>query len=280
MLPIILIIIAIIASIVLFGTIVLLIHNSTQKKYYNFVLQNSICLNQVDKINNSYTFYPNICFDQIYTYDNEKIFDTISCEDYLIYHLRYIKKELFNQIDKINTNKQLFSNYINEIKSLTEFGHFNSPTGKLKLNKLIKIEKELFKKNTNRKPTLQFSLVVTLNCSTIQGQVYYKKSKIFYAEDIISLNKRLNNKNGYYYNDREIWDAICRVERGKVSNKLRFSIYERDGHRCCKCGISDTDAKLEIDHIIPISKGGKSTYDNLQTLCHKCNVEKGNTINY
>lgn len=58
---------------------------------------------------------------------------------------------------------------------------------------------------------------------------------------------------------------------------MRFSIYERDGYRCCKCGISDRYAQLEIDHILPIAKGGKTTYDNLQTLCHKCNMEKGDT---
>ena len=89
----------------------------------------------------------------------------------------------------------------------------------------------------------------------------------------------IKNKNGTFYNDREIWNSLCRVERGKVSNKMRFSIYERDGYRCRNCGISDRYANLEIDHIIPISKGGKSTYDNLQTLCHRCNVEKGDSMN-
>ncbi|MBR2352886.1 MAG: HNH endonuclease, partial [Clostridia bacterium] len=33
--------------------------------------------------------------------------------------------------------------------------------------------------------------------------------------------------------------------------------------------------KLEVDHIIPVSKGGKSTLDNLQTLCERCNRGKG-----
>ena len=116
---------------------------------------------------------------------------------------------------------------------------------------------------------------MTLNCSKINGYIYDKKSERFYADDIYLLSKRLNNKNGNFYNDREIWDALCRVERGKVSNKMRFSIYERDCYRCCKCGISGDYAQLEIDHIIPIAKGGKTTYDNLQTLCHECNIEKG-----
>lgn len=57
---------------------------------------------------------------------------------------------------------------------------------------------------------------------------------------------------------------------------MRFAIYQRDGHRCRKCGRKTDD--LEIDHIVPIAKGGKSTMDNLQTLCRRCNREKGTNI--
>lgn len=56
---------------------------------------------------------------------------------------------------------------------------------------------------------------------------------------------------------------------------MRFAIFRRDGERCKRCG---SRHNLEIDHIVPISKGGKSTYDNLQTLCHSCNMEKGTDI--
>ena len=88
---------------------------------------------------------------------------------------------------------------------------------------------------------------------------------------ILDLIDRVNDKYGTWFNDRGIWDAICRVERGRVSNKMRFSIYKRDGYRCQHCGRSGRFVDLEIDHIIPIAKGGKSTYDNLQTLCKRCN---------
>jgi len=90
------------------------------------------------------------------------------------------------------------------------------------------------------------------------------------------LNRLSNKRNGYFL-DREMWESICRVERGKVSNKMRFSIYKRDGYRCKMCGRSDRFAYLEIDHIKPIAKGGKSIYSNLQTLCSKCNAKKGDS---
>ena len=78
--------------------------------------------------------------------------------------------------------------------------------------------------------------------------------------------------------NKEIWNAICRVERGRVSNEMRRKIYERDNYRCRCCGRSQNEVDLEIDHIVPIAKGGKSTSDNLQTLCTDCNKRKGTTI--
>ncbi|MCK9161049.1 MAG: HNH endonuclease, partial [Bacteroidaceae bacterium] len=85
----------------------------------------------------------------------------------------------------------------------------------------------------------------------------------------------LNQKRGCIYLDRSIWKSICKVERGKVTNKMRFAIYKRDHYRCRKCV---SIYNLEIDHIIPIVKGGKSIFNNLQTLCHHCSVEKGTDI--
>ena len=278
--PIIYIVIAIIIVFVLIG-IAFFIYHLIQNQYNNFVLQNSVCLKQLNEINQRYSFYPYISFDQSHTYDNEKLYDTISCKDFLIYQLQYIRKNLFCQIDKIGNNKQQYTKYLNEIKSITQFGQFQTSIGKLNIDKLIKTERLLIENDIYRAPATQFYLTVTLYCSTINGRVYSQKCEKFSVDDILTLNKRLNNKSVSFYNDREIWDALCRVERGKVSNKMRFSIYERDGYRCCKCGISDRYAQLEIDHILPIAKGGKTIYDNLQTLCHKCNKEKGdNYIKY
>ena len=250
-----------------------------QHEYDKFILQNSLCLKQLKEINNRYKFHPDIRFDQCHTYDNDKIYSTISCQDYIIYQLQYISKKVIEQIEKVSENQQTYSNYLSEVNTISDFGKFQMPIKNLNLEKLIVKEKTMFKKNLLQKPTTHFNLTVTLYCSTINGRIYDKKTAVFYDNTIFTLINRLNNKNGTFYNDREIWNSLCKVERGKVSNKMRFSIYERDGFRCRKCGVSDRYADLEIDHIIPIAKGGKSTYDNLQTLCHKCNVEKGDSFN-
>ncbi len=248
-----------------------------QRKYHDFVLENSISIKKLDEINRRYDFYPYVCFDQFHTYDNQAFFNMISCKDYLIYQLQYIRTKLFEQIKKVDHNSSRYKEYLAEVNSIDTSGQFAAPIGKLKSERLLKTECKLMQDKTCV-PVTQFCLKVTLYRSNINGRVCEEKGEIFTAEDIFAINKRLNRKSGNFYLDREIWESICRVERGKVSNKMRFAIYKRDGYRCCKCGVSDRYAPLEIDHIIPIAKGGKSTYDNLQTLCHRCNTKKGDTI--
>jgi len=54
----------------------------------------------------------------------------------------------------------------------------------------------------------------------------------------------------------------------------RKNILRRDDHRCQYCGKKTTD--LTIDHIIPKSRGGGDTWENLVTACVRCNNRKGN----
>jgi len=65
--------------------------------------------------------------------------------------------------------------------------------------------------------------------------------------------------------------APPKVARKAIPRALRQAIYDRDGHLCLHCG---TTERLSLDHIIPWSKGGPDTYENLQTLCRSCNSRK------
>lgn len=257
-----------------------IIYIKVKQKYVNFVLQNSCSLQKLKDINRKYKFYKETYLVQTYTYDNEKIYNSISCLDYLTYQLQCLKDHVNKQIQYAKYNKRLFSDYLNEIATLNKLGNYLTDPQKLKLSKLLIIEKDLINKNKLPKPSTEFFVKVSLYCAKMNGIVYASKTQTFYEEEINALIKKLNNKTQTFYKDREIWDSICRVERGKVSNEIRFSIYKRDGYRCCICGASQHETKLEIDHIIPISKGGKSTEENLQTLCHNCNIQKGNDKYY
>ena len=75
--------------------------------------------------------------------------------------------------------------------------------------------------------------------------------------------------------------AFAREQRALMTKKLRESIKQRDDFTCRRCGNSthaEPNLLLEIDHIIPVSKGGCTEESNLQTLCWKCNRAKGDKI--
>jgi 5-methylcytosine-specific restriction endonuclease McrA len=52
----------------------------------------------------------------------------------------------------------------------------------------------------------------------------------------------------------------------------RQNIFKRDSHQCQYCG---THEDLTLDHVMPKSRGGKSSWDNLVTACRSCNSKKG-----
>lgn len=92
-------------------------------------------------------------------------------------------------------------------------------------------------------------------------------------ENIIELIKKLENML--------TTKAIAKEQRAMMTVKLREFIKNRDNYTCCNCGNSthiEPNLLLEIDHIIPISKGGCTVEENLQTLCWKCNRAKSNKI--
>jgi 5-methylcytosine-specific restriction endonuclease McrA len=61
----------------------------------------------------------------------------------------------------------------------------------------------------------------------------------------------------------------------RIPLNLRRRIIERDGLYCVYCDEDLSAAEIHMDHVIPESQGGTTTYDNLQVTCRKCNLAKG-----
>lgn len=60
------------------------------------------------------------------------------------------------------------------------------------------------------------------------------------------------------------------------SERLKVQVLMRDGNKCRLCGITVTGDNIHFDHIQPWSKGGETVLDNIQVLCQKHNLAKGN----
>ncbi len=84
-----------------------------------------------------------------------------------------------------------------------------------------------------------------------------------------------------------IIDALVRMEKRQllvpqndrpsrhIPQEVRNAVWQRDQGRCVQCGATEY---LEYDHVIPFSKGGASTVNNIQLLCRTCNLKKGDRI--
>jgi len=63
--------------------------------------------------------------------------------------------------------------------------------------------------------------------------------------------------------------------RAAIPQRVRHEVWRRDRGICVECG---SRARLEFDHIIPVSRGGSNTARNIELRCEPCNRRKGARI--
>lgn len=252
----------------LFFFIIVLIHNSYLKKH-------SVSIKNIIRVNEKYEFKKINCISFYESYDNVHYYKDLLPIDLLTYSL--VKNKIFveQNIDNATYNANLYPLYLYDVNEAKNFGAYDNDSKIVFKKILLMNEKKMFE-SLIYNPTRDYTIKVSITLTNINGRRLSNKYKKFDISEIKEVLDKLKNKSNGRYIDRDIWDSICKIERAKVTNRMRFAIYKRDGYRCCKCGRKTND--LEIDHIMPISKGGKTHPNNLQTLCKKCNQNKSNVI--
>ena len=71
-----------------------------------------------------------------------------------------------------------------------------------------------------------------------------------------------------------------RLRRGRKPRFSKTNLYIRDLYTCQYCYIELPRKELTLDHVIPISRGGKTTWENIVASCKACNIAKGNKIQH
>lgn len=75
--------------------------------------------------------------------------------------------------------------------------------------------------------------------------------------------------------------VIMLKDYARAKTVVRFSksnVYLRDQYHCLYCGTTVTKKEATLDHVLPLSKGGKTNFENIVTSCAPCNTRKGNKV--
>lgn len=251
------------------------------RKYVDFVNEHSLAIKAIKELNSKYQFssiYPLIYKN---CYDTTRNFEDVSCKDYLIYKFHLDTLGVRRIIKSRNNNISKEIDYKSKVDLVKDkLGNFDVSIEDLNEEKLRNIESIVFN-DLIEKVITDFYAEVHLYLT--RGRIHRvvdEKKESFDLNEIIDVLKSIDSSkliDGRRFYSREVWKSIERVERAKVSKELRQEIFERDGYTCVNCGSTEKES-LEIDHIMPISKGGKTEPSNLQTLCRNCNIRKGNDI--
>lgn len=203
-------------------------------------------------------------FTLSYVFHSRRAFDEIRPQNALAY-LANGNSELVDAYDNVKYNKQKLERFMDENQIIKQSSPMTIKNSGLTEERFLQIEKELCRKMETKVPVdLQIELYL-----------YYRNGG---DHSLKTFNMNYDDLDAAYQ-VKEIPDieyTSTQEEREKMTPSLRYSILRRDGFRCVLCGASvDDGAKLHVDHIMPVSKGGKTEPSNLRTLCDRCNFGKG-----
>lgn len=267
------IVLIIFAALLCVAIISLAIWSLLNERWKSIVIKSSIRLNELHNINEKYTFY--IC-------DTEKVYYT-RCKSKREFdrfdYLSHLKEYLLNHqstiedlLSKIKYNKVMYQKYLEEVKSCeTQMTEGTCKSFHMSFDKYKAVEEKLFRKDMVKTPDLEISVKISAGYISPQGRNKYYHGLVYgYGHVCKYLPIAIQE-----YEHMTDYQRQVVSERTKMTDSLRYDIMKRDGFRCQICGASAADGvKLHIDHIIPVSKGGKTDPSNLRTLCSRCNIGK------
>ncbi len=244
--------------------------------YKKFVIANSDSIKRIKELNNKYMFREYINTVRYHhRFDSKGNWKRTEPVAYLTREIRNNLEHWFSIRDSIEFNKTTGEEYVEEVeKAFKPIAAGICLANKKRHKKCCSEEKRIFNSLIKR-PLTSIKIVVALQYVSRKGQVNISKSESF---DYIALNRILDAVSTYRV-DRKTYERLATAERAMLSDSMRYDVLRRDGFRCVLCGMSAKDgAFLHVDHIIPVSKGGKTVPSNLRTLCEKCNLGKSNKI--
>lgn len=252
--------------------ILFIIRHECRKKFVfktSFFYNNIVDLNEISNLK-----YLDKQLKFCKTYKSKAAVVKASLNDAAVQYVSENQDYVENLIRTYRECNNLYSAYKKVVDNIleTKFDYSKLKLSRLlffSLNNYIKFENkmvnEIIYENTNN-----LTLYVRVEYISPKGQNYWYKDHEYSFTSIVAFVKTVKQHEEYM--------KSAKYQRSILSDSLRYDVLKRDNFTCQICGASSKKdgVKLEVDHIFPISKGGKTEMSNLQTLCERCNRGKSN----
>ena len=233
----------------------------------------SMRLKRLREINSRYQFDQEI--EELYEYHifckTKQQYDQFHVERYMRGKIENNFQVYENLVRRVQSNRKKMQEYQSELNILPDYmSAQDAQRCGVSYSYCKRAEKKLYEKHVQKTVTSPNFLCV-MRYTSPQGRNAYRKEKQYtYLQFLDLYNTTLQEMRW-----RQTRQGNAEYERSRMNNSVRYDILKRDRFKCVICGRSAKDGvKLHVDHIIPVSKGGKTEYSNLRTLCDACNFGK------
>ncbi len=239
------------------------------KKYVDLVCQTSKRYKAIEWLNSTYDFHENLKEKySLHCYvDSKAKYDRFDFLKEFKNEIALRPEQFRHLLSTASKNRKLYKKYVADMSKLPPFTPKDSVFLKwYRFKKYSKIERELCRDELLL-PITKFHFYYFVEYTSPAGRNSYNDYTIFDEKEIKLLL--------YEIEDDLRRKDTSEYQRSIMTPTLRYDVMKRDGFRCVLCGrTADDGIKLHVDHILPVSKGGKTIMSNLRTLCEDCNRGK------
>lgn len=238
--------------------------------------QTSAALRELAALNARYAStvvaHPTYRLSIIDNVNSKRNFDRANLEDILMRELDDREHQVSREIEIRTRAVADYRKYEAERRQLEQRLLGVTATAEIAPDRYNRIEQRRFRRRSLREPQCKAKVTVGAAYRSPQGRNSYSRSAELSFSELAAALERMRQQrqhNAHVAQRRQ-------VERAKMTTSMRVDVLRRDGHCCKFCGAGPPAVTLEVDHIIPVSRGGLTQMSNLQTLCSDCNRGKSN----
>lgn len=245
-------------------------------KRQRMVTENSAALAALHSLNQNYQQQLKYPGPIVYTWEdrvNSKAkLDRYDLHKFFLASLAVHEDQIANQIEVRINNVSVYDEYKAVYQQLGSIKLGRSTYEEMNSEAFARIEQKLFTKRRLPAPVCVAQVRCIVRYTSPQGQKFYWRDFRWDFEQLWSGLAEMKQ----IQKAQSTAAFLRQQERNRVTPGVRYQVFKRDGWRCRSCGATSESVSLHVDHIVPVSKGGTSDLDNLQTLCADCNLGKSN----